>query len=158
VALRPEIYWDCNGRLTGSEPLLTAITTTVEYQLSKGWAGAVARLEYRYDESTGGRRILQTRREWWDSYRPCDGASVPVSRVSLSTLHSRFSHVFSCCSCLSSHEFLSSTLMAFSMHLFNSSSAAFMHCKHGVCAEAGEPVNRSGAKNKARMSFMSGVL
>jgi hypothetical protein len=42
VALRPEVYWDRNGRLTGSEQLLKAITTTLEL-----------RLEYRYDESTG---------------------------------------------------------------------------------------------------------
>lgn len=53
VALRPEIYWDRNGRLTGSEQLLKAVTTTLEYQWSKEWSSALVRLEYRYDESTG---------------------------------------------------------------------------------------------------------
>src|SRR5574338_504801 len=47
----PTVSW--NGSVTGSEQLLKSITTTVEYQLSKGWAGAMVRLEYRYDESTG---------------------------------------------------------------------------------------------------------
>ena len=53
VALRPEMYWDRNGRLTGSEQLLKAITATLEYQFVKAWTSALLRLEYRYDESTG---------------------------------------------------------------------------------------------------------
>lgn len=53
VAVRPEVYWDRNGRLSGSEQLLKAITATLEYQFVKGWSGALLRLEYRYDESTG---------------------------------------------------------------------------------------------------------
>jgi hypothetical protein len=53
VALRPEVYWDPNGRITGSEQLLRAITTTLEYQFVKEWSSALLRLEYRYDESTG---------------------------------------------------------------------------------------------------------
>jgi hypothetical protein len=53
VALRPEFYWDRNGRWTGAEQFVKAMTSTVEYKLPYRWSKAVARLEHRYDESTG---------------------------------------------------------------------------------------------------------
>lgn len=53
VALRPEVYWDRNGRISGSEQVLRAITTTVEYRIHLAPQSVVARLEYRYDESAG---------------------------------------------------------------------------------------------------------
>ena len=53
VAVRPEFYWDRNGRWTGTEQFVKAMTSTVEYKLPYRWAQAVARLEHRYDESTG---------------------------------------------------------------------------------------------------------
>jgi hypothetical protein len=53
VALRPEFYWDRNGRITGNEQLLKAVTTTLEYRFHSSWHTAVMRAEYRYDESTG---------------------------------------------------------------------------------------------------------
>jgi hypothetical protein len=53
LAFRPEFYWDRNGRWTGSEQFVTAVTSTVEYQLPAPWLTAMARLEYRYDRSTG---------------------------------------------------------------------------------------------------------
>ncbi len=59
VGLRPELYWDRNGRITGSEQLLKAMTTTIEYkaQFECLWPQtkqtALLRLEHRYDESTG---------------------------------------------------------------------------------------------------------
>lgn len=53
VALRPEYYWDRNGRITGSEQFLKAITTTLEYRFTKEWSGLLLRLEHRYDESMG---------------------------------------------------------------------------------------------------------
>jgi hypothetical protein len=53
VALRPEVYWDRNGLMTGSEQLIRAVTTTTEYKLPYKWANMILRLEYRYDESTG---------------------------------------------------------------------------------------------------------
>lgn len=53
VAVRPEFYWDCNGRMTGSEQLLKAVTTTLEHQVRLGPHTAWLRLEYRFDESTG---------------------------------------------------------------------------------------------------------
>src|SRR5574341_40922 len=53
VALRPEVYWDRDGLLTGSAQLLRALPTTTEYKLPYKWANMILRLEYRYDESTG---------------------------------------------------------------------------------------------------------
>jgi len=53
VALRPEVYWDRSGLMTGSEQLIKAVTTTAEYKLPYKWTNMIARLEYRYDESTG---------------------------------------------------------------------------------------------------------
>lgn len=53
VALRPEFYWDRNGRWTGSEQFVKAITSTVEYKLPYQWVNTVVRVEHRYDDSTG---------------------------------------------------------------------------------------------------------
>ncbi|MDH4152165.1 MAG: porin [Nitrospira sp.] len=53
VALRPEFYWDRNGRISGSEQLLKAMTTTLEYRWTHPWQTALLRMEHRYDESTG---------------------------------------------------------------------------------------------------------
>jgi hypothetical protein len=53
VALRPEFYWDRTGLMTGSEQLIRAVTTTVEYRVPYRWTNTIMRLEYRYDESTG---------------------------------------------------------------------------------------------------------
>lgn len=53
LTLRPEVYWDRNGRLTGSEQLIRAVTTTVEYRWVYRVGSLITRLEYRYDESTG---------------------------------------------------------------------------------------------------------
>jgi len=53
VALRPEFYWDRNGRWTGAEQFVKAMTSTVEYKLPYWWTTTRVRLEHRYDESTG---------------------------------------------------------------------------------------------------------
>ncbi len=53
VALRPEFYWDRNGRWTGAEQFVKAITSTIEYKLPYRWTTTRVRLEHRYDESTG---------------------------------------------------------------------------------------------------------
>ncbi|ALA60968.1 outer membrane beta-barrel protein [Nitrospira moscoviensis] len=53
TALRPEFYWDRNGRWTGREQFVRAVTSTVEYKTSVQRTTAIVRLEYRYDESTG---------------------------------------------------------------------------------------------------------
>ncbi|NJN70221.1 MAG: outer membrane beta-barrel protein, partial [Nitrospira sp.] len=53
VAVRPEFYWDRNGRWTGAEQFVKAVTSTVEYQFPYRWMNTVVRGEHRYDESTG---------------------------------------------------------------------------------------------------------
>ncbi|MGH7166856.1 MAG: outer membrane beta-barrel protein [Nitrospiraceae bacterium] len=53
VAVRPEFYWDRNGRITGSEQLLKAVTATIEHRSQIASLRTLLRLEYRYDESTG---------------------------------------------------------------------------------------------------------
>lgn len=53
LAVRPELYWDRNGRWTGYEQFVKAITSTVEYKVPYRWTNTIVRLEYRYDESTG---------------------------------------------------------------------------------------------------------
>lgn len=53
AALRPEFYWDKDGRLTGSRQLVKALTTTVEYKVPWKAMSLTARLEHRWDESTG---------------------------------------------------------------------------------------------------------
>lgn len=53
VAVRPEFYWDRTGFHTGAEQFIKAVTTTAEYRIPYKWTNAIARLEYRFDESTG---------------------------------------------------------------------------------------------------------
>jgi hypothetical protein len=53
VAARPEFYWDRNGRQTGVEQVVKAITSTVEYAVPYSRTNTRFRLEHRYDDSTG---------------------------------------------------------------------------------------------------------
>ena len=53
VAVRPEFYWDPDGRLTGARQLVRAVTTTLEHRSSVFFGETILRLEYRFDESTG---------------------------------------------------------------------------------------------------------
>jgi len=53
TAVRPEFYWDRNGRWTGSEQFVKALTSTIEYQFPYRRTNTMVRLEHRYDESTG---------------------------------------------------------------------------------------------------------
>lgn len=53
VAVRPELYWDPNGTMTGSIQFIKAITSTLEYKVTDGEMTGRIRLEYRYDNSTG---------------------------------------------------------------------------------------------------------
>jgi len=53
VAVRPEFYWDRNGRWTGNEQFVKAVTSTVEYKLPLAKTTTLFRLEHRFDESTG---------------------------------------------------------------------------------------------------------
>ncbi|MDT3776297.1 outer membrane beta-barrel protein [Nitrospira sp. MA-1] len=53
LALRPELYSDPNGLITGSEQFVWAVTATAEYRLPYEWTNSIFRLEYRHDNSTG---------------------------------------------------------------------------------------------------------
>lgn len=53
VAVRPEFYWDPQGRMTEREQLIWANTTTLEYKKHLGRQLVMVRLEHRYDHSTG---------------------------------------------------------------------------------------------------------
>ncbi len=53
VAVRPEFYWDRNGRWTGAEQFVKAITSTVDYEFPYKWTNTIVRVEHRFDDSTG---------------------------------------------------------------------------------------------------------
>jgi hypothetical protein len=53
VAVRPEVYWDPQGRMTEHEQLIWANTSTLEYKRHLGRQLIIVRLEHRYDRSTG---------------------------------------------------------------------------------------------------------
>lgn len=53
VALRPELYSDPNGLMTGVDQFIWAVTATAEYRLPYEWINSIFRLEYRHDNSTG---------------------------------------------------------------------------------------------------------
>ncbi len=53
LTVRPELCWDRDGRWTGSEQLVKAITTTLEYRIPYRRTHAIVRLEHRYDDSRG---------------------------------------------------------------------------------------------------------
>jgi len=53
-AVRPEFYWDPDGLMTGSKQTLRAVTTTLEYRSRFFQHNDLsARVEYRFDRSTG---------------------------------------------------------------------------------------------------------
>ena len=53
ATLRPEVFWDRNGRWTLARQTVKAITTTLEYRIPYRQASAILRLEHRYDDSRG---------------------------------------------------------------------------------------------------------
>jgi hypothetical protein len=53
VAVRPEVYWDRDGRTTGFAQTVKATTTTLEYRIPYHQAAAIFRLEHRIDDSRG---------------------------------------------------------------------------------------------------------
>jgi hypothetical protein len=53
ATVRPEVYWDRDGRLTGFPQTVKANTTTLEYRLPYRQATAIVRLEHRIDDSRG---------------------------------------------------------------------------------------------------------
>lgn len=53
ATVRPEVYWDRNGRVTGFSQTVKALTTTLELRIPHRQANAIFRLEHRYDDSRG---------------------------------------------------------------------------------------------------------
>jgi hypothetical protein len=53
VAVRPELFWDRDGRWSGSRQTVKAFTTTIEYRASYRFSNMILRLEHRYDDSRG---------------------------------------------------------------------------------------------------------
>jgi hypothetical protein len=53
VTVRPEVFWDRDGRWTLSRQTVKAITTTLEYRIPYRLANTILRLEHRYDDSRG---------------------------------------------------------------------------------------------------------
>ena len=53
IAVRPEFYWDRDGRWTGSPFFVKALTTTLERKFATERIDLVFRAEHRWDESTG---------------------------------------------------------------------------------------------------------
>jgi hypothetical protein len=53
VTVRPEVFWDRDGRMTGFSQTVKANTTTLEYRIPYRRATAILRLEHRIDDSRG---------------------------------------------------------------------------------------------------------
>ncbi len=53
ITVRPEIYWDRDGRTTGFQQTVKANTTTLEYRIPFYEASAILKLEHRIDDSRG---------------------------------------------------------------------------------------------------------
>jgi hypothetical protein len=53
ITVRPEVYWDRDGRTTGFAQTVKANTTTLEYRIPYKQAAAIFRLEHRIDDSRG---------------------------------------------------------------------------------------------------------
>ena len=53
ATVRPEVYWDRDGRTTGFAQTVKANTTSLEYRIPYRQASAILRLEHRIDDSRG---------------------------------------------------------------------------------------------------------
>jgi hypothetical protein len=53
ATVRPEVFWDRDGRWTLARQTVKAVTTTLEYRLPYRQANTILRLEHRYDDSRG---------------------------------------------------------------------------------------------------------
>jgi len=65
ATVRPELFWDPDGRWTLARQTVKAVTTTLEYRIAYQQFNTIFRLEHRYDDSRGpdggffrGREIL----------------------------------------------------------------------------------------------------
>lgn len=53
VAVRPEVFWDRDGRWTLARQTVKALTSTLEYRIPYQWSNTTLRLEHRWDDSRG---------------------------------------------------------------------------------------------------------
>jgi hypothetical protein len=53
ATVRPEVFWDRNGRWTLAKQTVKAITTTLEYRIPFRQTNTIMRLEHRWDDSRG---------------------------------------------------------------------------------------------------------
>jgi hypothetical protein len=53
ATVRPEFAWDSDGRWTGFEQHVAAVTTTVEYRIPYRRTNTIFRVEHRFDDSRG---------------------------------------------------------------------------------------------------------
>ena len=53
ATIRPEVFWDRDGRVTGFSQTVKTNTTTLEYRIPYRHASAILRLEHRIDDSRG---------------------------------------------------------------------------------------------------------
>ena len=53
MTVRPEVFWDRDGRWTLARQTVKAITSTVEYRMPFKWTNTILRLEHRFDDSRG---------------------------------------------------------------------------------------------------------
>jgi len=53
LTVRPEFFWDRDGRWTLARQTVKAVTTTLEYRIPYRKASTIVRLEHRYDDSRG---------------------------------------------------------------------------------------------------------
>jgi hypothetical protein len=53
ATVRPEVFWDRDGRWTLARQTVKAVTTTLEYRIPYKQSNTILRLEHRYDDSRG---------------------------------------------------------------------------------------------------------
>ncbi len=53
ATVRPEVFWDRDGRWTLARQTVKALTTTLEYRIPYRKSNTILRLEHRYDDSRG---------------------------------------------------------------------------------------------------------
>jgi hypothetical protein len=53
VAVRPEVFWDRDGRWTLFRQTVKAFTMALEYRVPFRWTNTIFRLEHRWDDSPG---------------------------------------------------------------------------------------------------------
>lgn len=60
LALRPELYWDADGLMTGQRQLIKGATATLEYKTHQASLSSLWRLEYRLDTTSGNKAGFYT--------------------------------------------------------------------------------------------------